>query len=51
MENRLQKRIENRGVAAVDNEKYRPTDTTVKVIMSCIINLLYILDHSYCLDT
>ena len=50
MENKLQKRIKNRGVVAVDNEKHRPTDTTVKVIMSRIINLLYILDHSYCLD-
>ena len=32
MQHRLQKRIKNRGVAAVDNEKHKVTDTSVKVI-------------------
>lgn len=33
MQSRLQKRIKNRGVAAVDNERHKATDTSVKVIM------------------
>ena len=33
MQSRLQKRIKNRGVAAVDNEKHKATDTSVKVSM------------------
>ena len=38
MQSRLQKRIKNRGVAAVDTEKHKATDTSMKVIKCHVIN-------------